>query len=118
VAEDFSKNIKAVKAYADALEAANKKTEDHNKNVGFLFQEMGLAYGGFVKQVEKSNALRREEARLAKESQKETDNIVKSASNVAKEMLGINDILSKSANQSEIFAKTFSNIDLGGLSSI
>lgn len=103
--QNFDDSIKKAKLYADTLDAINKKTEGQNKAISFLAQEMGIAYGGFIKQIEKSNEQKRQEIKLLNQANDSLKKQQKSAGDTAAEMLGISDILKKSTSQQEMFNK-------------
>jgi hypothetical protein len=111
MADNMDENIKKAKIYADSLDAIQKKIEKQGETFSFIAEEMGVAFAGFHKQVEKTNAQLREEEKLLNQTKNQTRSLQKSAGDVAAEMLGISGIISKAADEQAIFSKMVMNTD-------
>ena len=101
--------------HADSIEAVNKKLENNNKAAQNIAKEMGIAYGGFIKQVEKSNEQKREEIRLMNRANLSLQEQKKSAGDTAIEMLKIGDIIKKNTTIQDSFNRVASDVDLGSI---
>ncbi|MEK6829597.1 MAG: hypothetical protein AABY15_05755 [Nanoarchaeota archaeon] len=110
MADNFDDRIKKVKAYQDALDSVNKKLAAQESAVKGLADITGVAYAGFINQVEKTNAKRREEAKLINDAKKAIQEQTKEIGNLVDKAFGISDALKKSVDQSSVFKKSLKDL--------
>lgn len=110
MADNFDDKIKAAKLYQDSLDAVNKKIKAQESAVKGLADITGVAFAGFIQQIEKSNTQRREEARLINDSKKAIQEQSKEIGSLIDKTYGISDALKNSVDQSSVFSKTIKEL--------
>lgn len=110
MAENFDDSIKKAKAYQDALDAVNKRIKSQEDAVKGLADITGVAFAGFIQQVEKSNAQRREEIKLINDAKKSIQDQSKEIGNLIDKTYGISEAMGKNVTTTDLFKKSIDNL--------
>lgn len=107
--------IKKAKAYQEALDSVNKNLAAQEKGIKSLADVTGIAFAGFITQIEKTNAKRREESKLINDAKKAIQEQTKEIGSLVDKTFGISDALKKSVDQSSLFKKSLKDLKFDGI---